>query len=103
MVVPNNSFTITFTKIQIGMPMPMAGSSTVGNVENFGLFQPELAFCPSSMKPCNGKIPCINTCGCPRKGQMLKSSGACVDISEEVSTQLINNYEDASNGGILSR
>ena len=103
MVVPNNSFTITFTKLQIGMPMPMAGSSTVGNVEDFGLFQPELAFCPSSMKPCNGKIPCINTCGCPRKGQMLNSSGACVDISEEVSTQLINNYEDASNGGILSR
>ena len=102
MVVPNNSFTITFTKIQIGMPMPMAGSSTVGNVEDFGLFQPELAFCPSSMKPCNGKIPCINTCGCPRKGQMLNSSGACVDISEEVSRQLTNNYEVASNGGISS-
>ena len=81
------------------MPMPMAGSSTTSKVEDFGMFQPELAFCP--MKPCNGKIPCINTCGCTRKDQMLNSSGACVDISEEVSRQLENNYEVASNGVIL--
>ena len=101
MSVSHTSFNIIFIKIQIGMPLPMA--EDYGKIENFGNFQPELAFCPSSMKPCNGKIPCINTCGCPRKGQMLNSSGACVDISEEVSTQLINNYEDASNGGILSR
>ena len=36
------------------MPMPMAGSSTTSKVEDFGMFQPELAYCP--MKPCNGKF-----------------------------------------------
>ena len=82
--------------------MQTGASPTVGKVEDFREFQPMLAFCPSSMKPCDGKIPCINTCGCSRKDQMLNSSGACVDISKEVSRQLSNNHEVVSNGGILS-
>lgn len=75
------------------MNVEMGGSSTSGNpLENFGLFPPILAYCPSAMKPCNGKIPCINTCGCPRSSQMLLPSGKCTDVSEKVSEQLLNNY-----------
>ena len=48
-----------------------------GNIENFGDYYPELAYCPSVLSPCNGKIPCIKTCGCPNKNQMLLPSGEC--------------------------
>ena len=74
-----------------------------GNIENFGGYYPELAYCSSVLSPCNGKIPCINTCGCPRNNQMLLPSGECQDISEEVSKQLTNNYGLDMEGKINSR
>ena len=81
---------LKFIIIQIGMHVPV--QDQVGNIENFGGYYPELAYCSSVFTPCNGKIPCIKTCGCPRNDQMLLPSGECQDISKEASKQLTNNY-----------
>ena len=69
------------------------------HLEEFGNFQPMLAHCAI---PCNGALPCLKICDCPKRRMWHREDQQCTKMSDEVGRQLWSHHDHDLAGNTIS-